>query len=472
MDRFSRYLLTVISSMILFHSCNSMENPALECNNCIIWDNPTIEIKSGIPDYSVSFEEAKAFAKMRSGNSENFSVDPIRFKEDTVLYVCNYYPGWMVLSADKRTQPIIAYGKDNSFVLDSIPLGLEVWLGSLSEDIYRVRYFSSEKENEHTLFWKRIAVSPSKPNRRTKSGEVKKWYAIDTMVYQNTDQEDVVPHLIQTKWGQGYPWNNNCPLDLSLPSPKRCYLGCTATAVGQLLFYMHSHINKPHWLYHDISCDSSISGKTSNIGFARNSFVGNSSRWSAMALSATGYSVSAISYAEDLMLDIGNRLGMEYSGNGSGAWPSVHALSTYYGLTCYKGNYSFSTVRSNLLDSIPVIIVAFDSSDHTRGHTWLIDGIHHTIDNYLCYKHFYYGEDWYMYSEYYDTWDDVREQYHHLIQDPSEDYIYTSDITYTFLLMNWGYDGSHDNGYYSMSLAWNVNSCDHLYNRKIYYGFH
>lgn len=430
--------------------------------------------RSDINEYGVSLKDAISFVDAHHFG-EIIEVKPYCEENDTLLYIFNFSKGWLLLSADKRVSPVLSSSYDGVFDLEEIPFGVSIWMKTEADNIRYMRYHSPENDNEYTDLWARLLQSRYKPSFRKSSGEgrnIEKWYAVD-LGYEEIGRSelDYVPHLITTKWGQGYPWNFKCPVDTSLSPNVRCYLGCTATACGQLLYYMHYYNDKPNDLYHSISCSKDyVNGSTYNIGFSRSNLVQNSSRWNSMAVNSSGSSVG-IEYAGDLMLDVGNRFNMHYSGSGSGAWPNLSALYNYYNIAGISGNYNYFDVTSDLISDRPVVIVAFSSTNPSSGHTWLIDGIHKTTVYYNHYKQFCYGEDWYLYSEYYDTWEEVRDQYNHLIQDPSETLILPWEYTYSFFLMNWGYDGLYDNGYYGLTSSWNVNGSDHAYNRIIYYDF-
>lgn len=175
------------------------------------------------------------------------------------------------------------------------------------------------------------------------------------------------------------------------------------------------------------------------------------------------------SYVGDLMLDVGNRVGMNYSGSGSGASISSSAMS-HYNLTYTTSSYDYQTIRDNIIDSKPVSIVAW--TQDRKGHSWVIDGIAQRIRHYSTHIQFEYTENWMNESEYYDSFDDLRYRYNI----NSEFDTITEDAgTYMvdFLLMNWGYDGTYDDAYYSTypSDIWHANNCDWKYDKVISYDF-
>lgn len=433
-----------------------------------------------IPDYGVSLNDAEVFAKAHNHNRD-LCINPICSEKDTLFYICNFDDGWMIIAGDKRIPPILAEGRTGQFLVDEVPEGVFIWLGSIAEDISLLKENNPVIENENTKTWDFFSGNKGLKENNTRSGSIMKWYAVGDGPYEigAPVDTDIVPHLITTKWGQGAPWNNKCPIDIS--ASNRCYLGCTATAVAQLLNYTHHNLGKPNNLYHQISCSkTTVNGNTSDIGFTRSLLVADFYRWDSMPLDSNATPFVRIDFAGDLMLDIGNRFGMTYSGTGSGASLSPSAMSTYYGLSYSSGDYDYQTVSSSIHNELPVIVIAYSERHriwpfpyyYSRGHTWLIDGLHSTTRSYEYRKFFEYSENWYNYSEVYDSFEDIQEVYH--IEDPDDEVVEYYEVTTTSLLMNWGYDGAFDDCYYSIfdNDAWNANGGHHLYERTIYYNFH
>lgn len=469
--------LTVLL-LVLLTGCNqiTIDNPVPkvsdlrnELDDAII----TKSVKDNC-DYSVSLEEARLFACCQR-DEEVKSVQSISVKEGALLYICNYENGWMVIAGDKRAKPILAESPIGQLNIDNAPEGIKVWIEVLADDMLYFKEESSFQDKSNTNIWSLFSPIDKQSAAQPEGRSVMKWYAINSVPTVTVINEyDEVPHLIPTKWGQGFPWNVKCPIDLSCNN--RCYLGCTATAVAQLLFYTHFNFSKPNRLYHTIGCTYlTINSETTNIGFYRNDMYAYSNRWNDMALNQYG-TTTGIEYAGDLMLDIGNRFNMKYSGEGSGANMHSYAMSNYYDLSYSSCSYDYSIVNTNLNDSIPVIVIAYSDINFlgipSSGHTWLIDGKHCITRSYTYTKEFEYSENWIYYDEVYDTFDEIHQIYH--IQDPSEQVEIVTTGVSSYLLMNWGYDGAYDNAYYSIGANdnWNANGGNHLYSRTIYYGFH
>lgn len=374
------------------------------------------------------------------------TISPVADGKDTLMYVCNFDDdGWMIVSGDRRSDPIIAGSSTGEFSVETAPEGVLIWLGSYAERIKALKDVPVV-ENENTGRWD--SISPALPkNHKDTSSQTRietdyRWVVLVDSTTVTFPEYDMIPHLITTKWGQYAPWYNSLPLDVSPESiPLRCLTGCTAVACSQML-------------YHSISTYSTVSGPTTDIGFSRSNFDYNSSRWDQMAVNKNDTAMHNTSYVGDLMLDVGNHLGMEYSWYASWATLATNIFSTYYGISCATSDYSYYTVLTNLDNGMPVIVRA-DSEKHTSGfwpfitveysggHAWIIDGRHRQQWHYYQHKHVIHTEDWasYPYGEVFEYFGQVRAKYG--INDPSDHIVYLDRTdNLDFLLMNWGEDGA------------------------------
>lgn len=467
----SSSLFIFLCTFVLF-SCQTITNEP-EVSWC--YNEYSLKTKASPSKiFKVSFDDAVALAKAHYKEG-NISIDPYCLERDTLLYICSSDKGWMIIAADKRANPILAESKNGKLPsYQELPQGILTWIESIASDIKCIKEESEITDNEYTAFWE--LFSKKAASLPTKNRDGMKWYAVYSQpILTNSLETDVIPHLISTQWGQGSPWNSKCPLDAN-NDYKKCVLGCMATAVGQIVYYTHFNLYKPDALYHTIYCTNSyINGPTYDIGFVRDDLNNPSTRWNSMAL--TKYdSSTGIEYAGDLMLDIGNRLGLKYSSEGTGTSSlSSSAISTYYHLLYSTGNYNYSTVLSNLNNGIPVLISAYSTFQwltYSDGHMWIIDGVRETERTYEYTIHFEYSEDWIYYSEVYDTFEEIHQLYH--IQDPYEEIDCITSTTTNYLLMNWGYNGQFDNDSYSVlaNENWYANEQNHQYERIIYYGIH
>lgn len=186
---------------------------------------------------------------------------------------------------------------------------------------------------------------------------------VDTKVVPPPPCEDythttTVGPLLQTQWGQAYPYNALCPTGTYSQGHKPT--GCVATAIAQVLYYWRA---------------------PTTFGY----------EWNLMPLDYTDNGTTAIAR---LMLDAGTSVDMVY--DDSGSYPSVayhlpasigstscsDALKNYfhYG-SGTEGDFDQTTVVNNLNSSEPVILSATTDNNTilfwswgTDGHTWVCDG--------------------------------------------------------------------------------------------------
>lgn len=468
----------VIKSIILclaLASCNVNEE-SLNCSTNK-WDNHEMvnvldqdmfETKN-TSLYNVTIDDAKNLAASFSSKKE-YKIEPYVIGKDTLLYLVNFEEGWALIAGDKRINPIVAISDEGGLSFDTSNENLKTWIDSYADEIRVLKKHESETENEYTKFWSKFSPSKNAKKEQTRSQEYK-WAVISNTRCDYVIYTQLVSPLIQTKWGHNEPWNFKLPFDTS--KNKRCPTGCTAVALAQIIYHMHYNLGKPTGLYHNITVGvSTISSETDNIGLNKSNFVSNSSRWDNMAL-ISGDSGN-ISYVGDLMLCLGSLLNMSYSGTGGTAQIS-HVAMSEYNINYSQSSYDYQTVKDNLLNNKPVNVTAsyYDTQENQRvGHSWIIDGYGTVRYHYVIEKHFEYTENWMHEQEYCNTFDDLRMRYHinSEFDTVEEDGgFHTSE----YLRMNWGYDGVHDNAYYSTypSIPWEIDGNEYIYNKTINYDF-
>lgn len=113
--------------------------------------------------------------------------------------------GFVLVSAEDRTTPILGYSTNGNIDLDNIPDNLRYWLQSYADEIAWVR-----ENNIQTIL-------PIKAKTRATS------HATNT-----------IDPLIKTHWNQTEPYNNLCP---EYVTGYRSVTGCVATAMAQVMKY-------------------------------------------------------------------------------------------------------------------------------------------------------------------------------------------------------------------------------------------
>lgn len=396
---------------------------------------------------------------------------------DSLMYIFSFRNSWCAVSGDKRIQPFLGQDDSSVFPQDNCDNpGINTWINSLAYDIKSLKQDGIIKDNEYTSFWASFLNEKKEESfPKSKSGDEPLWALFyDETTFEGSTSTDTVTHLLSTKWGQGSPWNYKCPQGHnSNGTDVTCPTGCTAVALGQILYYTHNRYNVPNGLYHNVTCTGhAYSALDYTVNISTSNYVANSPRWISMALNKY---LSNTDYVGDLMMEIGKTTNMSYSGTGSGAWPSISAFN-HYGLRCNTGSHDFNIVKNNLIRNRPVLIYAFASQlapiwpfsgFYSDGHTWVIDGLRELKYHYANHYHLEYTTE---YDDAYKTFVDNE------IESEFDEYyegmeVIEHEFTYTYYYyMNWGWDGANDNGMYYLALShWDVGGYTFQYNKTIFY---
>ncbi len=245
--------------------------------------------------------------------------------------------GFLIVSADDSTEPLLAYS-DNGNLDGELPPQLEWWL---EEYARQVQY---NKDMGFTSI-----------PRRTSPGT----------------REAIAPQ-IQTDWDQGNPYNLQCPL----VSTERTYTGCVATAMAQVLKY---------WEYPErgkgqISYNAQGLGKRLTLNFALRAFDWDNMLPTYNTGEYTEAQANAVAY---LMKACGYAVKMEYGIDSSGAYAMniADALVRYfdydpnirYTLRQYYSTSEWTKmIYENLRDVGPVLYGG--GSLIGGGHSFICDG--------------------------------------------------------------------------------------------------
>ena len=258
--------------------------------------------------------------------------------------------GFVIVSNDDRTVPIVGYSDNGTIDPNNMPDGLRYMLDGYKEQIALL----GDTE------------VPGRANR--------------------VSAGDPVEPLITTRWGQSTPYNNYCPeID-----GDRTLTGCVATTVAQLMYY---HYCKGF----SAAASTAIPGYSFTAkNKAKEEFTmkvtglsATSFNWAAMTTtytsSSTGESADAVA---KLMQYAGTSLFMMYGLNSSETYSEAipYALKTYFGFDggiqhCYRKNYSYdawvSLIYSELAAGRPV---ALGGQCSGGGHSFICDGYKYEND--------------------------------------------------------------------------------------------
>lgn len=164
------------------------------------------------------------------------------FDEDTPLYyIINYKndKGFVILSADKRCMPILAFSEKGQFKKEQAAGGLLDWMERSESYVKMMKADTSLLIPFNKKMWEEI------DSRRAPDPE------LDPI---NPDTDDPVPSapivtelgpLISTAWGQGCGYNAQCPTASNGPC-GRAVAGCPTIAIAQIMRYKQ-HPSSYNW---------------------------------------------------------------------------------------------------------------------------------------------------------------------------------------------------------------------------------
>jgi len=211
---------------------------------------------------------------------------------------------------------------------------------------------------------------------------------------------DKVDHLMSCKWGQSAPYYYMCPRYKDNETKKlvRSLVGCTATAMAQILYY-HKH---PAEI-------TSIPGEYYNPRMKKKVFYPGDDKkldWDNMLPTyGTRFDVGGTQEQRNavawLMRLVGQSLTMQYSPNSSGAYPSS-AYTSFVNFFNYdaesikfisRAEYSYTDWCKLIYNEVavekrPVLYSGYSS---TGGHTFVVDG--YEKEDYFLINWGWYGDE-------------------------------------------------------------------------------
>ena len=430
------------------------------------------DIIMGDKDYSITPEMVRAFIISDTSNVKTIvSITPFPDNDEPALYVVNFEDGWSIYPTDSRLGLSLIDNPYGSLDLseNSGNLGFDLWIEDLVKQNYAAKKQSREidvacvdiwdsfrrrfSNTEESSFPPEMTASyDSEHNRSDLDIWVKLAYPDNP--YSSIDTLAEKGPLLQTKWGQGSPWNISM---LSL-NGDHCVAGCAPVAVAQVLYYLHNYLTMPTGLYHSISILSSsyVYSEGYLVTLSRDNFTYNSPRWNDMPLLSEGGTTAGYQYVSDLLLDVGSRLGAVYNVNRTGVLVSsmnyfdISPCKLYASWGYYDSQDDINTIIHSLNHSnSPVIMTAQSSNYPGARHTWVIDGYLTTLttifDKYAWFPISIAPPDAVVYDT--KTEGELRALYNTIYPGMT---VIENSISYyqTGYKMNWGENGSYDDALY------------------------
>lgn len=268
--------------------------------------------------------------------------------------------GWVMVAADDRIQPILAYSLSGNYQTLNPPPAEQQFLQGMENQIQKVLVTNAEGSAEAVDQWQRYTNDPFIPQM---------------------DIRDVSP-MVAAMWDQGCFYNNECPPDNSASS--YCFhalTGCGATAMAQIMKYYNSpaHGTGEHSYTHPV------------YGNLYANFGATTYDWYSMpnSLSANNDAVATLIYHCGVSQD------MDYgpTGSSSNALVVDDAFINYFDYSAtanwkWRADYTSSgweaIVRAELDAGRPLFYYGNDNG--TNGHFFNCDGYQGTD-----YFHFNWG---------------------------------------------------------------------------------
>ena len=224
---------------------------------------------------------------------------------EACFYVFNVdATGFVIVSADDKFRPIVGYSDEGTFATENMSPELAFYLDKIIEarTSRNVVFFDDTAEE-----WESVATTGSLLSRNGGRG---------------------VDYICTTKWNQDSPYNLYAP-EASGGSGGRCYAGCVATAMSQVM---------KRW-DHPTQGTGSHSYYCYGYGSQSANFGETTYDWKHMPDRLGGASQDEIEAVATLMYHCGVSVDMNFSPSGSGAnsWDVPYAITQYFS---YSNNCS------------------------------------------------------------------------------------------------------------------------------------
>ena len=269
------------------------------------------------------------------------------------IYVFNIDGGgFVVVSAEERVKPILAYSTKGSFDASNIASGFNYTIGSYNDEIDYVRKNNIARTQDIANEWQMVENTGRITKVRNSKG---------------------VGPLVETTWNQNYPYNMLCPED-ELGNGGHVYAGCVATAMAQVMRYWnHPTVGTGSHSYNPMGYPT----QTANFGETYYNFENMPIFVDSLNTEEEIYDIALLQW------HCGIAVNMMYGNDGSGAYSDdvPYAISSYFGYNQgyldYQWSYSNSqwaaALKAELDLGHPLYYSGQDDSG-LGGHAFVCDG--------------------------------------------------------------------------------------------------
>ena len=266
--------------------------------------------------------------------------------------------GFVLVSAEDNTRAVLGYSDEGTFDANNIPENMQFWLQMYADEMRR--------EAKGAVSGQGIKGNEAKKAIRRK------------VIGEEASYPTISPILGETVWGQGKPFNNQCPLQ----NNQRTVTGCVATALSQIM-YTHKYPTQG---------TGSHSYTTESKKLSVSADFGNTTYdWANMIPNYQGsYTATQADAVATLMYHVGVAANMDYTVDGSGTVSSIAlvAITEYFGYDkainvlpkdFLKEEDILQSIATDLQAGRPVYISG--ATVNREGHAFVCDGM--KSDGYL-----------------------------------------------------------------------------------------
>lgn len=262
-------------------------------------------------------------------------------KQTSAYYIFNIgrEKGFVVMSADDRTYPVLGYTQQGAFGTREMPEGLRDLLNYYQQELKWLNQYSMAKTSSQTKV---------------------------------IDNKPAIEPLMESKWNQTTPYNDLCPMD----GTERSVTGCVATAITQIMYY---HKCPQGVIEHPVEAYTTKTTQTKSTQLQPIQFD-----WNNMHPVYQGNERAEDKKAVAQLLQyVGQAVQMDYTKNSSSAY-SINvpqALKKYFGYSkstkfVKRSNFGYNEwnemIYNELKNKRPVYYSA--SNEYNGGHAFVCDG--------------------------------------------------------------------------------------------------
>lgn len=269
---------------------------------------------------------------------------PFTHHDTTVMYLCNFSHGFILVSADDVAYPVLAFCGEGSADTANLAPAVKYLLDCYGSEICSVQQKKSSVPEKIRIEWQKLKD------------------------YNSKSYCAPCHYMLQTQWGQSggqiagsaVSYNYFCPKDDA--TGIRTLVGCGAVAMAQILHYWTCDVH-PHGTAYNSHKDTTIN------------LSGQTYEWFNMS------SHHADLHNAKLLADCAIAINSTFGTNGtySSIGTIKNILKNNYGFTNATVGYSrtdtawATTLRSVLSQRCPIVYSGY-SENNSAGHAWVIDG--------------------------------------------------------------------------------------------------